>query len=93
VDLSIKTKLAQVNIKTNFSHLNHFIESENDSANKLEQTWQSFSTVFTRMNNLSYGLSLSTYTPSSQWSGIQLLDGKTDQERTKFNLLSTNMIT
>lgn len=66
------------------------IESENDSAKKLEQTWQSFSKVFTRVNKISYDLTLSTYAQSSQWSGIQLLNGKTNDELAKFNLLSTN---
>ncbi len=66
------------------------IESETDSANKLEQHWRSYSKVFTRVNKLSYDLTLSTYSSSSQWSGIQLIDGKADQELAKFNLLSTN---
>ena len=66
------------------------IESENDSAKRLEQTWQSFSKVFTRVNKLSYDLTLSTYAQSSQWSGIQLINGKTNEELAKFNLLSTN---
>ena len=90
VDLSIKTKLAQAVTKTNFIHVNHSSESESDSAKKLEQTWQSYSKVFTRVNKLSYDLTLSTYAPASQWSGIQLLEGKTDQELAKFSLLTSN---
>ncbi len=66
------------------------IESENDAANKLEQNWQSSSKIFTRVNKLSYDLTLSTYSPSTQWSGIQLFDEKNDVEIKKFDLLTTD---
>ncbi|CAF1544003.1 unnamed protein product [Rotaria sp. Silwood1] len=90
IDLTIQTKIFQSITKTNFLNLNRSIESENDAANKLEQNWRSLSNIFTRVNKLSYDLTLSTYSPSTQWSGIQLLDKKTDQELAKFNLLTTN---
>ncbi|CAF0853609.1 unnamed protein product [Rotaria sordida] len=90
VDLTIQTKIFQSIIKTNFLNLNRSIESENDAANKLEQNWQSLSNIFTRVNKLSYDLTLSKYSPSTQWSGIQLFDKTNDQELAKFNLLSTN---
>ncbi|CAF4228132.1 unnamed protein product [Rotaria sp. Silwood2] len=90
IDLTIQTKIFQSIIKTNFLNLNRSIESENDAANKLEQNWQSLSNIFTRVNKLSYDLTLSTYSPSTQWSGIQLLDKTNDKELDKFNLLPTN---
>jgi hypothetical protein len=89
-DLTIKTKLFQSITKTNFVNLNHAIESENESAKKLEENWQLLSKIFTRVNKFSYDLTLSTYSPSTQWSGIQLLDGNTDHELAKFNILPTN---
>ena len=46
--------------------------------------------MFTRVNKLSYDLTLSTYAPSTQWSGIQVLGGKTDDEIKRYNLQSTS---
>ena len=67
------------------------MESETDAANRLEQTWQSISPkMFTRVNKLSFDLTLSTYAPSPQWSGIQVLDAKTDNELNRYKLAVTN---
>ncbi|CAF5120147.1 unnamed protein product, partial [Rotaria magnacalcarata] len=90
IDLTIQTKVFQSLKKTNFLNLNRSLESEIDAANKLELNWKSLSSIFNRVNKLSYDLTLSTYAPSLQWSGIQLLDRKNDQEIEKFNVLTTN---
>ncbi|CAF3458821.1 unnamed protein product [Rotaria socialis] len=90
IDLTIQTKVFQSLKKTNFLNLNRSIESESDAANKLELNWKSLSSIFNRVNKLSYDLTLSKYAPSVQWSGIQLLDRKNDQEIEKFNVLTTN---
>ncbi|UJR16475.1 hypothetical protein I4U23_003377 [Adineta vaga] len=88
IDLSIKTKLLQSFTKTNFMNLTYKTESESDAANQLEQLWQS-SKVFTRVNKLSYDLTLSSYSFSPQWSGVQLFESGTDKEIKKYNVLST----
>ncbi|CAF4117947.1 unnamed protein product, partial [Adineta steineri] len=90
VDLSIKTKLVQSITKANFVNLTRSIESENDAANRVEQNWQLSSKLFTRVNKFSYDVTLSKYVSSTQWSGIKLVNRKTDEEIIKFNLLTTD---
>lgn len=64
-------------------------ESENDAANKLELEWQSLTNTFTRVNKLSYDLTLSKYAPSSQWSGIEVINKKNEQLE-KLNVIINN---
>ena len=65
------------------------MESETDAANKLHQQWQSLSPSLSRVNKLSYDITLSKYAPSTQWSGIQLLDSKSDSELLKADRSAT----
>ncbi len=65
------------------------IESEIDSANKLYEQWQLLSPSLTHVNKFSYDIDLSKYSSSNQWNGIELLDGKTENELLKIDRLST----
>lgn len=90
VDQSIQMKLSQSISKDNFLHFNFSIDSFNESAKKLEQTWQISSKVFNQVKQISYDLTLTKFSPLSQWSGIQLIDENKNEEITRFNLLSTD---
>jgi len=90
IDLSIRTKLFQSISQTNFTNIDHSIEPEINSANKLYDQWQSLSPSLTHVNKFFYDINLSKYISSNQWNGIELLDGKTEKELLKIDRLLTN---
>ena len=89
VDLSIQTKLSESLTTSNFMNMGSD-DSEDNAATKLYEKWQSLSPSLDRVNKFSYDVMLSKYLQSSQWNGIQLLDGKNDTELLKIDRLSTN---
>ncbi|CAF1663966.1 unnamed protein product, partial [Adineta ricciae] len=89
VDLSIQTKLSESLTTSNFVNMSS-VDSEDNAANKLFETWQSLSPSLDRVNKFSYDVMLSKYVESSAWNGIQLLDGQNNTELLKIDRLSTN---
>ncbi len=67
-------------------------ESETNSANKLYEQWQSLSPSLSQVNKFSYDIEVSKYATANQWSGMELLDGKTNKELLKIDRLSTENV-
>ncbi|CAF1129722.1 unnamed protein product [Adineta ricciae] len=89
VDLSIQIKLSESLTTSNFVNMSS-VDSEDNAANKLLETWRSLSPSLDRVNKFSYDVMLSKYVESSAWNGIQLLDGQNNTELLKIDRLSTN---
>ncbi|CAF1102937.1 unnamed protein product [Adineta ricciae] len=89
VDLSIQTKLSESLTTSDFVNVSS-VDNEDNAANKLFDIWRSLSPSLDRVNKFSYDVMLSKYVESSQWNGIQLLDGRNDTELLKIDRLPTN---
>lgn len=93
-DSTLKTKLFKSITKENFLEFNRTVESDFDSANRLEKHWKTFSRIFHRVERFSSDLTLSKSSLTVQWSGIVTMMNDDEEKSIRFpSLINEDYLT